>query len=645
LPQSGIAFFILSIGSNSGDQGIGLNNGYTNGTDGYKGGGYIDVAENAFCQKGSFPNVSLWYHVVVIRNTDSYSVYIDGDFVCTTTKITKQPFYGNGSITATIGSRWNIQQFSNCSIDDINLYNRPLIAEEVKELYEGKPAQTINISASNLAPCGGEKITFTANGATNSSKYQWKIDGVNQGTNSKNFIYNSTNESVDYQVKVEVEVSDEDICFPQKPIIQTQNLTIKNCFTPSNNVDLKKGLVACYPFSGNAKDFSGNGNDGIINGAKLTSDRFGNANSAYNFDGIKDFIRVFNSPSLKFEQISIAMWIKATDFKSFTNSAGTWPRYGGPISRDTRPSSIWSGFSTSTSHGLLRFSVAMEENTSSQKGIENEVDLNVWDFIVFMIENGVEKIYRNGTLVVTEQLNLGKKMHVNNEPINIGKSYWLPSQTGLEAFFTGEIDDIHLYNRPLNKEEIQALYKDVSSNLPTITSSNNNPCMGEKLLFTVNGSTSNAKFEWKIDGAITGPNKKELYFNSPIKTTPYSTKVDLGISDFDPCFPQKPVFLTQNINFKICNSSLSNSKIFIPNVFSPNGDGKNDTWIISNIENFDGVEIEIFNRWGERIFYSEGYKTPWDGYYKNLKLPSGVYLYKIKYDINQTFSGEILILK
>jgi hypothetical protein len=44
-------------------------------------------------------------------------------------------------------------------------------------------------------------------------------------------------------------------------------------------------LIASYSFSGNATDESGNGNDGIVYGATLTTDRFGNANSAYEFDG------------------------------------------------------------------------------------------------------------------------------------------------------------------------------------------------------------------------------------------------------------------------------------------------------------------------------------------------------------------------
>jgi len=58
------------------------------------------------------------------------------------------------------------------------------------------------------------------------------------------------------------------------------------------------GLVAYWPFNGNANDESGNKNDGIVYGASLTSDRFGNMNSAYNFDGINDYIFIKDSSIL-----------------------------------------------------------------------------------------------------------------------------------------------------------------------------------------------------------------------------------------------------------------------------------------------------------------------------------------------------------
>ena len=64
--------------------------------------------------------------------------------------------------------------------------------------------------------------------------------------------------------------------------------------------DLNEGLVAYYPFNGNAIDESGNGNDGTVTGASLTTDRLGDENSAYYFDGDNDYIIVNEDNSLDF---------------------------------------------------------------------------------------------------------------------------------------------------------------------------------------------------------------------------------------------------------------------------------------------------------------------------------------------------------
>src|SRR5262245_24517563 len=65
---------------------------------------------------------------------------------------------------------------------------------------------------------------------------------------------------------------------------------------------LETGLVAHYTFSGNALDVSGFGNHGTVAGATLTTDRFGGADSAYQFDGLNDNIRVTNSATLSIQQ-------------------------------------------------------------------------------------------------------------------------------------------------------------------------------------------------------------------------------------------------------------------------------------------------------------------------------------------------------
>ena len=63
-----------------------------------------------------------------------------------------------------------------------------------------------------------------------------------------------------------------------------------NVFSQVPNYVPTSGLVGWWPFNGNANDESGNGNNGTVNGATLTTDRLGNVNAAYSFDGIDDFI-------------------------------------------------------------------------------------------------------------------------------------------------------------------------------------------------------------------------------------------------------------------------------------------------------------------------------------------------------------------
>ena len=79
-------------------------------------------------------------------------------------------------------------------------------------------------------------------------------------------------------------------------------------------------LVAFYPFNGNAKDESGNGNNGFVFGATLTTDRFNNPGSAYYFDGINDYIYVPNASILQIVQpITMSVWFKTDFVKPFAS--------------------------------------------------------------------------------------------------------------------------------------------------------------------------------------------------------------------------------------------------------------------------------------------------------------------------------------
>jgi gliding motility-associated-like protein len=70
-------------------------------------------------------------------------------------------------------------------------------------------------------------------------------------------------------------------------------------------------------------------------------------------------------------------------------------------------------------------------------------------------------------------------------------------------------------------------------------------------------------------------------------------------------------------------------EVVINSGFSPNGDGINDGWYIDFANEFPDIVVDIYNRWGQQLFHSVGYQTPWDGKYNGEDLPVGTYYYVI----------------
>jgi gliding motility-associated-like protein len=123
---------------------------------------------------------------------------------------------------------------------------------------------------------------------------------------------------------------------------------------------------------------------------------------------------------------------------------------------------------------------------------------------------------------------------------------------------------------------------------------------------------------------------------NPVTSTTITTIFTVTVTDANGCFNSDTVTV------------FVYPEIKIPNGFSPNGDGKNDAWIIDNIQQFPDNEVEVYNRWGEQLFYSRGYAVPFDGRYKGKPLPVGTYYYVIKLnDTNNTpaYTGPLTIFR
>jgi gliding motility-associated-like protein len=89
-----------------------------------------------------------------------------------------------------------------------------------------------------------------------------------------------------------------------------------------------------------------------------------------------------------------------------------------------------------------------------------------------------------------------------------------------------------------------------------------------------------------------------------------------------------------------------NCLVIIPNTFTPNNDNTNDLWLIKGLQRFPACTIEVFDRYGQRVFESVGYSSPWNGTYKGQSIPFGTYYYILDlHDGSNPMKGYVTIIK
>jgi hypothetical protein len=219
---------------------------------------------------------------------------------------------------------------------------------------------------------------------------------------------------------------------------------------------LTNGLVAYYPFNGNANDESGNGNNGTVNGATLTRDRLGNGSKAYSFDGVNDFINcgIFN---LNSNQISINLWINESAVSSNRNviiSKYDGVSYPGDNSISRTFSLIRHDASYQNRfHAQISFDgINTFESFSSEFGVPQ-----IWRMITISYDGNLLKWYFNGVFHSQVQINSLSNLFSSNTPIYVGCFSDGNSPESALGFFNGQIDDIRIYNRALSQSEITYL--------------------------------------------------------------------------------------------------------------------------------------------------------------------------------------------
>ena len=278
-------------------------------------------------------------------------------------------------------------------------------------------------------------------------------------------------------------------------------LSSANVFSQST---LNNGLVAYYPFSGNALDSSGNGNNASYNSATLTEDRFGNPNSAYSFNGSSSYIQIPNSPTLNNgPAVSISVWVKPNGFYMGTCSGNYILSKG--LESQTGYNAVFSdapydntigrnqcNYPADTSH---EFFYGMNCSSTSKLFIHT----GSWYHLVYTNNGSVSKFYVNDSLISTDSFTIA----FNSNDIFLGRYF---STTSTPYWLNGVLDDIRIYNRAIDSSEVTALYtapNPIVATHPIIVDSSK--CDSSLVLI---GSPSNKLFQTSafLNDPTAGPN-------------------------------------------------------------------------------------------------------------------------------------------
>ena len=229
--------------------------------------------------------------------------------------------------------------------------------------------------------------------------------------------------------------------------------------TTSNNINLNQGLVAYYPFNGNANDESGNKLNGVIsNSVTFSSDAAGKPKSAVTFDGVSGFILVSDSLGLLSPDIvSVSFLTNISNINqraAFVNSVNF---------SDASGSSYSLGISVPNlarfQYGALGPSTGCAPTTYDQSTIIDNgyvISSNKWYSVVAVFSDSVQKFYINGSLRTAATRNYKRLNKCSGTSLVLG-GWWQNDIVSLN----GSLDEVRIYNRELNQDEINELAKPV----------------------------------------------------------------------------------------------------------------------------------------------------------------------------------------
>jgi len=555
--------------------------------------------DNRMCQSGFLAwfsdtsynfNTTEWVHLVITSNGSITKYYKNGIEVSSLYQGSTIPVSGNliSQLCSGVNYFWlgkskrttEVWHF-NGKIDDVAIWNRVLSSEEILNLYNYN--QTLNINGDTNI-CENNIETYSVQSVNNAISYIWSIPSgwsmiSGQGSNS-----------------ITVQASSLSGNISVTPVFSSGNgnptsIHINVNSSPYNTTIIPTlGLVGWWPFNGNANDESINNNHGVVNGATLTNDRFNNPNSAYSFDGINDYISI-DSLTIT-NNFTISFWIKS---QMGDNNYGVILNDG---------SVNYSGNDFLINIDSNRIGIRADKNGfplnyeyNSPLALSNLSIYNQWANVIWVMKPDSSKIYLNGIKLIDIYVQ-GSNENYHDSSAYIGvRKVW----SYFDKFFLGKIDDIGIWNRPLNNQEIFEVYN--SSAINSIIG-DSIICNGSIETYSVNPINNTDIYNWTVpigwiinsgQGtniiSVTTGNSSGNITVTPSNSCGNGLSISLNVSALTT--PSQASIISGNINPCQGNSGLVysvNNVVGVSYTWTvPNG------WIINSGQGSNSISVTVGN--------------------------------------------------
>lgn len=385
------------------------------------------------------------------------------------------------------------------------------------------------------------------------------------------------------------------------------------------------GLVAYYTFENNAEDVTGNtANGGLVTGSPGYN--CGVKTNGIQLRGGDDAVRFLGPVKGEFDSqdFTVSLFFKST------GAGGTQYVLSKRRSDCANDNIFYIRYVPAT----RTINVLLSETPNKSASWVYRVEQGTcWFHVAVARQAGQVRFYFNGE---RQQQSLGaSRIDLTNDgDLLLGTSDCLGVN---EAPFIGLVDELRVYNRALADNDIRDLYLGPDK----IITRDTLIYLGEGVDIELS-NTCATQFAWSPQSGVANPSAGETTITPPIAGI-FSYRLNMS-DNVSSCVATDSIRLTV-----IDPDELDCNNILLPSAFTPNGDGLNDEFGISNpFALQELLSFEVFDRWGGRVFFTTDPFGKWDGLFDGSPVNPGVFLYRVRFrcdNVEQSKTGSVTVLR